>query len=588
MIAKRIRKEKCVTKKSYLSRQIRLLTFTTSDLFTDEEMELYRHVCENVNEMNRLDQTARKNGLSPPKEEKAGILAAKKSYQQLLDEKIKQHAGTPRRVNVNTVLDHRRFVDQPLPSGVTWRSLKNSRRITEFASDMSRAMELDHLDITMDKVILKWKNLEILRQVVMDGFILPVLHKDGTLEEKHFSFITASAGQLRTDKVQCMEDKTWERIRGRMMCGMTYERLNERGGINVGKLLAYTSLGSSATDEWDFDLRHSIVVGDFEAPVTGMMDYITQDYKIDRGVREVIINHTDGIGMALPGVLPAPNTMVRAPFIKGLLTTFDYIGFCAVNGVEPVITDLWGVKHNLLDEDIKVIFTASQFKLWKYYTNWEEYKQCFLENGSRICLTNYEEDWIADTQFNYQFMQTLRTFTDEEMESFTRREYDSIQAMCETQDAMAKTLNADPVAENPFQRALAFYPELLRDGYCRESLKAIRKRRLYDAFSANIRCKNKRLFAVPDMYAACQFWFLHQERPEGLLKNGEVYARLYWNENEADILRSPHLSFEHAVRTFNHDPIVASWFSTNGIYVSVHDLISRILQFDELQRRFTE
>ena len=65
-----------------------------------------------------------------------------------------------------------------------------------------------------------------------------------------------------------------------------------------------------------------------------------------------------------------------------------------------------------------------------------------------------------------------------------------------------------------------------------------------------------------------------------VLKNGEVYAQLFWAAKEADVLRSPSLSFEHAVRTFNHDPIVASWFTTNGIYTSCHDLISRVLQFD--------
>lgn len=543
-------------------------------------MELYKHVCENMNEMNRIDQQAKKSGAPPLKDAKAGFLAEKRRYQALLDKKIKEHAGRPRTINLNSVIDRKRFVNQDMPPGIQWHTLKNSRRIAEFESEMSRAMGLHHLDITLDKIILRWKNLDILRQVVLDGFYLPVLNKDGSLEQKHYIFVTASAGQLRTDKVQCMEDGAWDRIKNRIMCGMTYEKLNERGGMNIGKLLAYMSLSSSATDEWDFDLDHAIVVKDFEAPVSGLMDYITQDYKIERGIREVMINHTDGCGVAMPDVLPAPNSMARLPFIKGLLTEFDFIAFCAVHGVDPVIEDAWGVKHDLIAEDIKIIFTISQFKLWKYYENWDDYKRCFKENDCRFCLTNYEEEWIADTQFNYQFMQTLKTITDEELDDFTRREYTSIQNMCETQEAMLRTMNADSESEVPLQRALAYYPEMLRDGHIKESLKAIRKKRLYDAYSANIKCRNKRLFAVPDMYAACEFWFLHNERPEGLLKNGEVYAKPFWAADEADVLRSPHLSFEHAVRKFNHDPIVASWFRTNGIYTSCHDLISRVLQFD--------
>jgi hypothetical protein len=37
---------------------------------------------------------------------------------------------------------------------------------------------------------------------------------------------------------------------------------------------------------------------------------------------------------------------------------------------------------------------------------------------------------------------------------------------------------------------------------------------------------------------------------------------------------------EHAVRKVKHDSWVSSWFISNGIYTSIHDLISRILQFD--------
>jgi len=51
-------------------------------------------------------------------------------------------------------MDHKWFKDDEgnlnLPPGITWRRLKNSRRIAEFCSEMSRAMGLEHLDITLD------------------------------------------------------------------------------------------------------------------------------------------------------------------------------------------------------------------------------------------------------------------------------------------------------------------------------------------------------------------------------------------------------------------------------------------------------
>jgi len=576
------------TKKSYLSKQIRLMTLTTYDLFTDQELEYYTKMIDEINAMNKIDDDAKASGVPPDKAAKTQHLETKRSYKALLDAEIARHAGTPRVVNLRSVLDKRSYIDadgnENLPPGITWRTLRNTRRIAEFCSEMSRAMGLEHLDITLDKIILKWKSPDVLRQVVLDGIIVPILFEDGSVEYRKYRFWTASAGQLRTDRLQMLSEPVIEKIHDRLMCGMSWERLNKHGGINIGKLLAYTALPSSSTDPWDFDLDRMIVIRDFEAPVTGMMDYITQEYKIERGVREVLINHCDGIGMALPGVLQAAadcdNAMTRGPFIKGLLTTFDYIGFCAVNGVPPIIEDVWGKEHNLLEENIQVILTVSQFKLAHYYDSWEEYKQCFRDCGCQLGLMNYEERYPKQTELNYQMEQTLVDFTEDELLAFTQPTYDKIQNLAVNQAAMLYTLGADVRSENAYKRALAEYPELLRDGYSRQTIKDIKKRWTLDAMSGAITCQNKRLFAIPDMYAACQFWFMGIERPEGLLKDGEVYARDYWWAEEADVLRSPHLSFEHAIRRFNHDPIVASWFQTGGIYTSCHDLISRVLQFD--------
>ena len=96
---------------------------------------------------------------------------------------------------------------------------------------------------------------------------------------------------------------------------------------------------------------------------------------------------------------------------------------------------------------------------------------------------------------------------------------------------------------------------------------------LYDAKSGKIKLKNKRLFAIPDLYACCQRWFLHEEHPEGLLPNGTVACKIFRKYDKADILRSPHLFVEHGVRNISHDQEVYDWFTTNGIYTSCHDLI---------------
>ena len=441
-------------------------------------------------------------------------------------------------------------------------------------------MGLGDKDVTYDKIILKWKSLDLLRQIVLDGFYMPILHPNGTVERKQYQFVTASAGQLRTDKIQCMSVDMWERIRSKMMCDLTFDDINAKGGINVNKLMAYIALASSATDPWrEMDIDRCIVVDDFEAPASGLTQFIDADYNFDIGVHEAMITHTDGCGMVLPSVM-TKNAMCRGPFIKGLLAVFDFIKFCKVNHVEPVITDIYGDKHDLIKENIQVIFTKSQFKLYKYYENWNQYKRKFKENGCMLSRTNYEEEYVDDTTICYQMLQQLEDFTDEEIDRFTARTHERIENLAKDSKSMLRTLKADLNSQDPYKQALVVYPELLREAYSRNTLKDIKKKWTFDAKSGRIRCENKRLFVIPDLYAACEHWFLGIEKPEGLLKNKEVACKPYRKRGEIACLRSPSLYMEWVIENVVTDQHIYDWFTTDGIYTSCHDLISKVLQFD--------
>lgn len=559
------------------------MSLATYDLFTDSEAAIYGQIISKMNDIERLSNS-QDDQTQEVKNEIASLITEKKSAQSLLAQIIARHKGIPRKVRLSSVLDTKKFYTTEgkleLPPGVTWWNLKPSRRIAEFASEASRAMGLAHNEITFDKIIVKWKSLDILEQIVLDGFIMPIITEDGTIIEKKYRFLTASAGQLRTDKLQFISEDMWPRIQKRQECGMDWNAINKKGGMNVNKLMAYTALSCSATDDWpDMDIDKCIVIKDFEAPVTGMMKYIKPDYSSEIGIQTVQINHCDGIGMMLPSVSKS-NFMVRQPYIKGQLTSFDYLKFCKVNNVEPKLTDRWGTEHDLIKEDIRIIFTESQFKQAKYYDDWDHYKRCFKECGCTMNRTNFEEDYIPDTTINYQMLQTLEDFTDEEIQIFTQKTHDRIQNIAQDQETMLRVLHAEAGSTDPYCQALRMYPALLRDAYARESLKAIKKRWLYDAKSGRIKCRNKRLFAIPDMYAACEYWFQGIKEPQGLLQDGQIACKVYQNYDKADVLRSPHLYMEHAVRTITHDPAIYEWFYTNGVYTSCHDLISRIQQFD--------
>jgi hypothetical protein len=216
--------------------------------------------------------------------------------------------------------------------------------------------------------------------------------------------------------------------------------------------------------------------------------------------------------------------------------------------------------------------------MWKYYTDWNEYKEYFKKFDCRCGKTNYEEDYLPDKQFNYQFIQSLVDFTDAEIQQFVGKEHDKIMNLAKDKSSMMQMLKASSTSPNPYCRALVLYPELLRDYYSREQLKDIKKKMLYDAKSGAIKCENKRLFVVPDLHAACEYYFCGIKRPFGLLKNGEIACRHYRSRGKADVLRSPHLFLEHAIRKIVNDDSIYEWFTTDSVVTSCRDLISRILQ----------
>ena len=569
-----------MSEKSYLKNQIKLVSLNANDTFTNDEYDKYMEIISYVNEIDKLDASPLVEDAVRKKE----LIVKKKLASNELAKMIRSHKGIPRKVRLESVIYHRE--DEDIPEGVTWQNLKLSKKIAEFESDMSRAMGLHTNEHTFDKIIIKWKNVDLLEQLVMDGFTMDLLI-DGRIVQKKYLYFSSSAGQLRRDKIQMLSEDMWNQIKNRIECGMDWKTINERNGCNTNKLLAYMSLSGSASIPWpEFNVEKCIVIPDFEAEVTDRMLYIKSDYTMEDAVRTVLINHIDGAGMYLPNatiipeLLQGKNFMFRGPYHKGLLSPFDWLKFCEEHGVKPVIKDRWGLEHDLIKEDIQIIFSDSQFKLAKLYLSHQEFKDAYKRCKCEFVIAQFDEDWPPDKSMNYQFLQTLQDFTDEEIKEFTAKTHKKILDLAKDPASMLRTLKADEDSYLKDKIALAIYPELLRDGYSRAQLKDAKRKMLLDAKSGKIKCKNKRLYVIPDFYAACEFWFLGKKNPEGLLKKDEIACRIFKNHEKADVLRSPSLYMEHYVAKISKDPKVYEWLTTDGVYTSVKSMVTRILQLD--------
>ena len=231
--------------------------------------------------------------------------------------------------------------------------LNDKNIISLFESSLTRALNLKTNELTKEIMILNVFFFQVFEDLVKYGYYF---------NNEKYIFLTASAGQIRQKKAVFIKESSYLKIQQRLMCGLTIDKINELGGINTNKFLAYLSLNNSATEVWeDFDIDKSIVVDDWETEVMGEVDHIDgKSYEIKREYRGTPIPHMDGCGI----MLDQKTRMVRLPWVKGLLVTFPFDKFIKekCNGC-GIVTDIYGQKHDVLGEGIRYIFTKSQFKL---------------------------------------------------------------------------------------------------------------------------------------------------------------------------------------------------------------------------------
>lgn len=472
--------------------------------------------------------------------------------------------------------------------------INNYNKISTFDSDLIRTLNIEPNTVTTDIIVIRILHYKVLEQLINDGF---------NYNNEKYIFFTASAGQIRKKKVVFIKEKVWNEHKDTITCGLSTEAINKskEQGVSINKWLAYLALTTSATDLWNnFDIDKSIVVEDFETEVTGQFDYIEkkevtrtnkdgkeeihlelQEPQLDKTLT-VKIAHSDGCGMMLPSE-STKNFQFRMPWFKGLLTPVDYISWCdTYNDCNYKVIDIYDKEWDLKKDDIRYIFTKSQFKMWRYYKDWDDYKTKFKKYNCKTNKCNIEEDKFKRPKFCYQMWQTLTDITDKEIKHYTQPidnlitdAYTNCNTMLEMLDATEENTN-----KNYLQKCLTIYPELLQDVYIQGQLSDALNSKKKMAKSGKFTLDGASTFIIPDVFAWLQ-WMFGQEAT-GLLENNQVHCNLF-NTNKYPRLmvnRSPHLYREHGLRDNVNSNDMKNWFITNGIYVSCHDTLSLLLMFD--------
>jgi len=320
---------------------------------------------------------------------------------------------------------------------------------------------------------------------------------------------------------------------------------NENTPMVAAKFGAYFSLYCSSTLPVSFP--KFAVIPDKEIETLRKVDFVTyqgidEDDKVEEKTISLKLNAFDGQGLISPKLAEQWSheleldyifscAIVRAPFLKGLLTVFDLNRFSTEIAKTFIFKDVYGNEQDI--HDIDLIISESMFKLWSSYQSTADYTQKCQDNhlGFAIAKVNPKKE-NASSRTSYQFLQVLNL------------DNVDIANLCEPtinwfrnisgrspEDMLLYATGENAFAPDDFRKldisvkAILLNPTLSRDKYIQEKfIKTIEKKKK-DSYMGNIFINANYQFMIGDpYYQACHMFGLNYKP---ILEDGEHYSE-YW------------------------------------------------------------
>lgn len=419
-------------------------------------------------------------------------------------------------------------------------SKENGKKINELYEKIDRTIFID------DIINIKVKSKKEYRKISKEGF---------DLNNRHYVRFLCGSGQMRRNTITFVDERLKDFLEEHLMCGLK----GKIKKINLAKLSAYYALALSSV-MW-VDTPRVCVIKDFENKIKNQeVNYINANNNIQKINRDFVINCADGQGLISPEMAKrwsenmkleytACSFIVRTCWVKGAVHTFDFKEYAKVYGINE-ITDRWGKKHNI--DDIDILISESQFKMYKYYDNWDEYLTNFnkykLKWGVARVNKEKEEEYVLT---NYQYLQAL-DMKKQDVEELTEYTKNWIKLICSGEDLY--TLAYSVGISNPelalediindlgstFTKLITKNKDFLQDSTV--------KRKIYNSIKESIRkakigkvwVRGNYQFIISDPIQQCRA-ALGLEI-ESTLKPNEIYS-CWWNKRtdkeELILCRSP-------------------------------------------------
>lgn len=429
---------------------------------------------------------------------------------------------------------------------------KERRRITRRKKCIENKQKILQIDKDIDNLLFIPEYVSVVIDKHSD-YKHMIEHKF-TINGKKYVRLLCGAGNARRNTVFFVQEDIYEELDKILRNGHKPLKITE------SKYNAYYALSNSAT--YSVSEPRVCVVPDKEIKMLKKIDWVTEsepDDIIEEQERELTFNLWDGMGICSPELAKQWSQdldldyvpccfCIRNYFVKGMVCVFDFHKFSREVAGKHIITDLYGKEVDT--DNIDMIITESQFKLWKGYDSWQHYLDCCKENGGRWGVTKFtpKEDKTA-VFTNYQFLQVLNLDTPEKIKELcepTVEWFDKITSQDSNYSLLYllgslcdKPLNEMETEEfmdifntlEPSVRALILNRDLINDTYIKTKLARSLNRKIEESYLGKLMVNGNFQFMISDPYALAEH--IYGLEVKGLLKEHEHYSQ-YWNNRNID------------------------------------------------------
>ena len=416
---------------------------------------------------------------------------------------------------------------------------------------------------------------------------------------KKYERLLTGAGMARRSTVQFVECEF-----GKLLKPILNNDRNPDIPLVDSKWNAYYALVSSAS--YPVTTPKFCVVKDYEFTKERLVDFVVEvengnDY-VEERYMDIKSNAFDGqglISMEMSGQWSndlelnyIPNSFcIRGSYLKGQVVAFDFHKFAKEIAHKNIIVDAWGNEVNI--QEVDVILTVSQLKLWNCYDNCQFYMDACNKNGIGWGVSRpspkKEKDYFYSS---YQLLQVL-DLTKEEIEEMCRPTIEWISNVSsgdvnhallylignvadreEVDDAWFQELN------NYSLQATLLNHDLFKDSYFKRSIYQTLNKKIKESRMGKLLFPGNWQVCIADPYAMSEYIFGMEVK--GLLQENEHYCQ-YWNNKGIDTVasgRSP-LTWKSEMNILHlqNNEELKNWFDHihSGVIFNIHGIDTMLM-----------